>query len=681
MNADVRLLEARLRELESKLAASEARLHNIIERSPDAFVIVDPQGVIRFANRAAAALFGTASLAGRPFGLPVMAGETTDVDIVGPHGEDLIAEMRVVETEWGGGRAYIAVLRDLTERTRAERALKENEKRLKLALDAARLGFWDIDLRTDSMACNDMMYACLDYAAGEIEPRRAAWWRLVHPDDRARLQRVFEDHLQRKAPRFRTELRLRARSGEWRWLLFQGEVAERGPDDEPLRVIGVTENIQERKEYEERIRHASQHDALTGLPNRSLLYEFAEHLLCGARRNGARGAFLFVDLDRFKPINDTYGHAVGDAVLKEVAKRLAASVRGADLVGRFGGDEFLMMLVDIKSEKDAAVVARHTLDKLNRPYRANGLELCISPSIGISLFPQDGDSVEELIKSADTAMYHAKESGRNKFIFFKQDFNKRVSESLKIESRLRRGLEQGEFAVFYQPVVDTETEAVVGAEALLRWPCVNWQPSQFIPVAEIAGFMQTLGAWVLREVCRQQRRWRDMGYEVMPVAVNVSPTQFRQKDFVRSIAESLRQVGVDARDVYMEVTESTVMKSVDEAAETLYALREMGIKVALDDFGTGYSSLSYLSQLPLDILKVDQSFIRGLGSSSANVAITEGIIGLGRSLGLEIIAEGVESQEVLSFLRERGCRRGQGYHFCKPMPAQDFERWCWRRAA
>ena len=284
----VRDTEARLRELASKLEASEARLYNIIERSPDAIVVVDPHGVIRFANHAAAALFGTDKLVGRAFGLPVMAGETTDVDIVGPHGEELIAEMRVVQTAWSGGPAHIAVLRDLTERTRAERALKENEKRLTLALDAARLGFWDIDLQTDSMTCNDMMYACLDYAAGDIAPQRAAWLRLLHPDDSARLQHVFNDHVQGKTPQFRTELRLRAKSGQWRWMLFQGEVVARGPDDAPLRVIGVTENIQERKEYEERIRHASQHDALTGLPNRALLYEFAEHLLSGARRGGGR---------------------------------------------------------------------------------------------------------------------------------------------------------------------------------------------------------------------------------------------------------------------------------------------------------------------------------------------------------------------------------------------------------
>ena len=684
MNEKFQENDVRVDDLAAKLEASEARLHNIIERSPDAFVVVDAAGTIQFANRAAALLFRAEDarrLVGERFGRPLSAGETIDVDIVGPHGEEVVAEMRVVETDWHGKQAYIAVLRDLTERIRSARILRENEKRLTLALDAAKLGFWDIDLVTDSMACSDRMYECLGYAREDIRPNRAAWWALVHPDDEACLHANFHGHLEGKTPGFRTELRLRSKSDDWRWMLFQGEVTERGQDARPLRVIGVAEDIHGRKEVEEGIRHASQHDALTGLPNRALLYEFAEHLLSGARRNSGRCAFLFIDLDRFKPINDTYGHDAGDAVLKEVARRLIVSVRSADVVGRFGGDEFLIMLVNIGSEDDVATVARHTVTALNQPYFANGLALTISPSIGISVFPQDGDNIDDLIKNADTARYQAKESGRNRFQFFKQEFNKRVSESLKIESCLRRGLERNEFQVFYQPVVDTETQSVVSAEALLRWPGMNWSPSQFIPVAEIAGHMHALGTWTLQEVCRQQREWREKGFRLFPVAVNVSAIQFRQKNFVQCVSDALRREGVSASDVYLEVTESTVMRNVGDVVEILHALRNMGIKVALDDFGTGYSSLSYLSQLPIDILKLDQSFVRGIGNDSANSAVTEGIIGLGRSLGLEIIAEGVETQEALEFLRARQCRRGQGYHFCRPLPASDFERWLHRRAA
>ena len=673
---------ALVRELSVQLAASEALLHNIIERSPDAFVIVDQHGMIQFANRAATALFGTqdSGLVGQPFGLPVTAGDTADVDIVSPHGEELIAEMRVVETEWAGNTAHVAVLRDITERIRAERARQENERRLTLAMDAAKLGFWDIDLRTDRVACNDKVFTILGYLPGEVEPWRESWRRLMHPDDAQRVTQAFEEHLQGKAAAFRQEFRLRAKSGAWCWVHSQGEVVERDQDGNPLRAIGVIENIDERKKVEERIRHISQHDPLTGLPNRALLYEFAERVLASARRGGRRSAFLFVDLDRFKPINDTYGHDVGDAVLTEVARRLAACVRGEDLVGRLGGDEFLAVLPHIRNAEDAAKAARHALYSLDFPYHVHGLALRVSPSIGISLFPQDGHGVEDLIKNADTAMYHAKESGRNTFQFFKEEFNVRASQALKIESRLRAGLEQHEFELFYQPVIDTDTRAVAGAEALLRWPCMDWQPEQFIPAAETAGFMQNLGAWVLQEACRQQREWHGKGLRSFPVSFNVSPNQFRRKDFVRGVRDALARAGIGAEDLCMEVTESTVMTNVDEAAGVLSEIKAMGFKVALDDFGTGYSSLSYLSRLPIDILKLDQSFVKGIARNRVNAAMAEGIIALGQSLGLEVIAEGIESEEDLAFLQSHHCRRGQGFHFCHPMPAREFEQWCRTRA-
>jgi diguanylate cyclase (GGDEF)-like protein/PAS domain S-box-containing protein len=503
----------RVQELTSQLAASEARLRHILERSPDAFVIVDRQGMIQFANQGAAALFSTeeSALLGCPFGLPVTAGESTDVDIVSGHGEELIAEMRVVETEWAGKKAHVAVLRDITERTRAELERQDNEQRLTLAMEAGQLGFWDIDLRTDAVHCNDELFTILGYAPGEVAPQREAWRRLFHPDDLIPVRHAFKEHLRGKTLAFREEFRLRAKSGVWCWVRSQGKAVERDHGGNPLRIIGVAENIDERKMFEERIRHVSRHDPLTGLPNRALLYEFAGRVIEGARRGGRRSAFLFVDLDRFKPINDTYGHDVGDAVLMEVAKRLAACVRGEDLVGRLGGDEFLTVLSHIGSAEDAAKAARHALYRLSQPYHAHGLSLRVSVSIGISLFPQDGGSVEELIKNADTAMYHAKESGCNNVQFFKSEFNERVAQALKIESRLRDGLARREFVLFYQPVLDTRTRAVVSAEALLRWPCMDWQPEQFIPVAETAGFMHELGGWVVQEACRQQRAWRELG--------------------------------------------------------------------------------------------------------------------------------------------------------------------------
>jgi diguanylate cyclase (GGDEF)-like protein/PAS domain S-box-containing protein len=672
-----------VRELTLQLSASEVRLHNIIERSPDAFVITDSQGTIQFANQAAFALFGKpeSALVGRSFGLPVVAGETAEVDIVSARNEAQVAEMRVVETEWDGKKAYIAVLRDITERSRVERVLKENEKRLTLAMEAAQLGFWDIDLRTGRVTCNDKLFTLLGYLPGEVAPRPEAWRRLVHPDDLPRVEQAFDEHLRGKTPVFRIECRLRAKSGTWSWVFSQGEVMERSLGGEPLRMIGVTENIDERKEVAEKMRHVLQHDPLTGLANRALLYEFGERVLSSARRGGRGCAFLFVDLDRFKPINDTYGHDVGDAVLKEVARRLATCVRSEDLVGRLGGDEFLTVLSHIRNGEDAAKVARHVLHRLDRPYLVDSLLLHVSPSIGISLFPQDGHSVDALIKNADTAMYHAKKSGRDNFQFFKKEFNERASQALKIESRLHSGLKQQEFVLFYQPVLDTETQAIVGAEALLRWPAMNALPEQFIAVAETAGFMPTLGEWVMQQACRQLRAWRDKGFLSFPVAIKVSPTQFRQKNFARSVGDALEQACLSAEDLCLEMTESTVMKSVDEAAGVLSSLKELGVKVGLDDFGTGYSSLSDLSRLPIDILKLDQSFVQAIGRNGARGgAMADGIIALGRALGLEVSAEGIESAESLAFLKARHCRRGQGFHFCRPLPVREFEQWSRARA-
>lgn len=672
-----------MRELTAQLAASEARLHSLIERSPDAFVIVDENGVIKFVNSAAAALVGVGQsrLVGQAFGLPLIAGKTTDVDIVSRGGPALIAEMRVLETEWEGKKAQVAVLRDITERRHAEQAQRENEKRLTLAMEVAKLSFWDVDLRTDRVVDDGKLLHAFGYRRSEIAPTRQAWERFIHPDDLPEVQRAFEAYLQGATPMFSQQFRMRTHEGEWRWVLSQGEVVERGPADDPLRLIGVSEDITARRETEERLRQLSQHDPLTGLPNRGLLYEFAERLLSSGCRDGTVTAVLFIDLDRFKPINDTYGHDIGDAVLKEAARRLNESVRAGDVAARLGGDEFVVVLAHLHDEADAAKAARHALQTLGRPYEIKGLSLVVTPSIGISLFPQDGERIDELIKNADVAMYHAKEGGKNDFQFFRQIFNERVNEALRLESRLREGLIRHEFMLFYQPVIDTETNAVVSAEALLRWPVMASGPDIFIPVAEKAGFMRTLGSWVILEACRQRREWYEHGLPAFPLAVNVSPVQFRQKHFADSVAAALKESGLGPQDLRMEVTEGTVMRDVEEAAEVLGALHATGIKVALDDFGTGYSSLSYLSRLPIDILKLDQSFIRGIGHNGTDTAITEGIIALGHSLGLEVIAEGVETVAALDFLRKQHCQHGQGFHFCRPMPAAEFEAWYERRAA
>ncbi|WP_177307592.1 putative bifunctional diguanylate cyclase/phosphodiesterase [Pseudoduganella namucuonensis] len=671
---------AEQRDLGAQLMASEARLRNIVERSPDAFVIVDGQGTVQFVNAAAVRMFGVSEsdLIGQPFGFPVIGGEITEIDIVHAHGEALIAEMRVLDTEWDGKTAHVAVLRDITERNRAELALRASELRLNFAMAVAGLGYWDVDLHTGGVVHNDMLFSILGYLPGEIAP--CSCLELIHPDDVRRVELAQKAHWSGQTSAFSIEMRMRTKTGTWRWVHARGEVLERDRHGKPLRFVGIAEDISARKETEERIRHASQHDPLTRLPNRELLYDFSGRVLASAMRGSRQCAFLFVDLDRFKPINDTYGHDVGDAVLKEVATRLRGCVRSEDIVGRLGGDEFLVVLAHVGSEADAAGVARHILRSLTLPYPLDGLVLALSPSIGISMFPLDGNTVEDLIRNADTAMYHAKDGGRSRFQFFKAAFNERMAQSLTIESRLRSGLEHRDFALFYQPILDTATMAVVGAEALLRWPDTPWGPDLFIPVAEAAGFMSSLGEWVVQEACRQQRDWRGKGVTEFPLSVNVSPSQFRNPGFVRHVANAIRQAGIHPGNLCIELTESTLIRDVDEAVAIIRALKDMGIKIALDDFGTGYSSLSYLSRLPIDVLKLDQSFVRSITHNQSSMVIAESVIVLGNSLALEVIAEGIESREDLDFLRSHQCRHGQGFYFCRPVTAPEFETWCQTRS-
>ena len=575
----------------------------------------------------------------------------------------------------GGTRYFNVVCSDVTERIESERRLHEAQSKLQLATSIARVGFWEHDLKSDQVFFSPEWKRHLGYEDGELPNRYEEWASRVHPDDREMVSAHARHLLEQPAPEHHQfEYRLRHKDGGYRWILSR-MVAHRDAFGEVVKLAGTHLDVTEHKAVEDKIRQASQHDPLTGLPNRALIYEFGEHLLAAARRDGMRAAVLFIDLDRFKPINDTYGHDVGDKVLKEVARRLCESVRGEDLVGRLGGDEFLAVLSRVSSDADPVRVAANMRNGLARPCSVDGLELEVSPSIGISLFPQDGQSIEALIKNADTAMFHAKEGGRNNYQFFRPELNERLAEALDIENRLKRGLDDEEFVLFYQPIVDTANESVVGAEALIRWPAMHIGPDRFIPVAETAGFMQSLGTWVLREACRQQKEWQALGLPAFPVAVNVSATQFRQKSFFTSVCDAIAMGALAPGDLHVEVTESAVMKNVDEAAATLHSLRELGVKVALDDFGTGYSSLSYLRWLPIDILKVDQSFVRNLTLDPASLAIAEAIIGLGDTLGLEIIAEGVESADTASLLKTRHCRRGQGFYYCRPIPASEFERW------
>jgi diguanylate cyclase (GGDEF)-like protein/PAS domain S-box-containing protein len=421
--------------------------------------------------------------------------------------------------------------------------------------------------------------------------------------------------------------------------------------------------------------HSAQHDVLTNLPNRLLLNDRISQAIAVARRHKNHLAVIFLDLDRFKYINDSLGHATGDELLQSVSKRLLATVRGSDTVSRQGGDEFVILLSDLGRPEDAATSAQKLLFSLGAPHSLRGQTLHIAGSIGISVYPADGSDAEILIKSADTAMYHAKESGRNNFQFFTPAMNLKSVERQSLEGSLRCALEREEFLLDYQPKVNLETGEITGVEALIRWHQPNRgliPPALFVPIAEDCGLIVPIGRWVLREACRQARAWQVAGLPPLPIAVNVSAVEFRDKGFVEGVRTILSETGLPAQYLELELTEGVLMEDAKSATSLLLALKAMGVHLAVDDFGTGYSSLSYLRKFPIDALKIDQSFIHQNTTTPDESTIVSAVIAMGRSLKLRVVAEGVETLEELIVLQGLQCDEAQGFYFSRPVAAAQF---------
>ena len=429
-------------------------------------------------------------------------------------------------------------------------------------------------------------------------------------------------------------------------------------------VIGLIRDITERKTAEQQIEYQAYHDALTGLANRRLFQEHLTLALALAQRRQRLVAVLFLDLDHFKLINDSLGHSTGDALLKVVAARLKAAVREGDTVARVGGDEFTIVLQELDSRADAAVVARNVLQTIADPIEVNAQRLYVTTSIGITLFPDDGDDAETLLKNADNAMYRAKAEGRNTYQMSTQELNRSTHERMTLESGLHLAMEREEFALLYQPQIDVATQRIVGMEALLRWKHPTRglvEPAEFIGVAEERGFIVTIGEWVLRTACREARR-----YPGLRVAVNISARQFRDEALIPLVASALSESGLSPKYLELEITESVAMENIELTLKVLQGLREIGVSIAIDDFGTGHSSLSYLKRFPIDALKIDKSFVEDVPDRFEDVAIVRSVIQLAKGLNLRVVAEGVETAEQLKFLRENGCGEVQGYYFAVP---------------
>ena len=423
--------------------------------------------------------------------------------------------------------------------------------------------------------------------------------------------------------------------------------------------------------------HLAQHDSLTDLPNRTLFSARLTEAIAAAHRYRRKLAVLYLDLDRFKYVNDSLGHAMADRVLQSVASRLLASVRASDTVSRQGGDEFVILLSEVAGAQDGAVSAEKILQAVRTLHRIDQHDLHLTASIGIATYPADGTEAEALMKNADFAMYHAKDSGRNTYQFFKSDMNVCALERQSLEVDLRRALENREFELHYQPKVNLETGAITAVEALIRWRHPQRglvPPAQFIPVAEACGVIVPIGRWVLGEACRQSRAWRDAGLAPIRIAINVSPLELRDRDFVATVRATLQKTSLEPCCLELELTETFLMQDTTVTAAVLEALKDLGVTLALDDFGTGYSSLSRLQRFPIDTLKIDQSFVRDLTSHADAAGIVSAVIGMGNSLHMRVVAEGVETREQLTFLQQRGCPEGQGYYFSRPVIAAQLPR-------
>jgi diguanylate cyclase (GGDEF)-like protein len=437
---------------------------------------------------------------------------------------------------------------------------------------------------------------------------------------------------------------------------------------------GLEAEIVERRLSDERVTHMAHHDALTALPNRTLLTDRVEQAIARAGRSDSKVALLFLDLDRFKNVNDSLGHGVGDQLLQAVAGRLTNCLRAEDTAARLGGDEFIICLPDVVSSAEPAHVATRILADLAQPFDVAGHQLPAEVSIGISVYPDDGDNAQMLLRNADTAMYHAKELGRGNYQFFSPQMNERVSLRLSTETSMRRALDRGEFALHYQPLIELASNSIAGAEALLRWPQPDKRvisPADFIPVAEETGLIVPLGEWVLREACAQAQAWQVLR-PGLRIAVNLSPRQFRQKHLVAMIDDVLRDTGLAPQLLELELTEGMLMQHADDTVRTLAQLHEMGVHLAIDDFGTGYSSLSYLKRFPIHTLKIDRSFVKDLIDDDDDAAIVTAIVTMARGLGLRVVAEGVETEEQSALLRSLACDVAQGFHFGRPVPASEF---------
>jgi len=561
--------------------------------------------------------------------------------------------------------------RDVTERKRAEDALRTSETRYRTLFERNLAGVYRTTLGGRILDCNEAFARIFGYESRAEMLRQPAWDFYLTPEDRnaalgqLRERRFLENY----------EQCLRKRDGSFVWVIENATLVP-DPEGNFTHTEGTIIDITERKRAEEQVRHLAFHDALTGLPNRLLFNDRLTVSILQSHRSKSRLAILFLDLDRFKVINDSLGHSIGDALLREVSERLGKCVREGDTVARLGGDEFIVLVPGLGHDEDGAKVAQKILAVVRQPFFADGHELFLTTSVGVAVYPADGESAEILVRNADTAMYRAKEQGRDNYQLYTPAMNSRALERLSLENRLRAAISNGELVLQYQPLLDIDTGRIRGAEALVRWhhPDLGLlPPGEFISLAEVSGLIVPIGHWVLQTASRQARAWHKLGFPELTVAVNLSARQFQQADLVAQIKEALRAAELPAEALDLEITESNAMQNAELSISTLWDLKNLGVQISMDDFGTGYSSLNYLKRFPIDRIKIDQTFVRDVTTDPDDAAIASAMIAMAHSLQLSVVAEGVETEAQLAFLREQKCDEMQGYLFSAPVNPDRFE--------
>jgi diguanylate cyclase (GGDEF)-like protein/PAS domain S-box-containing protein len=575
------------------------------------------------------------------------------------------------------GRAFQQMRQSLAER---DRSLRVSEERLMFALDGSQMGLWDWDIETGDVYHNARWIKAMGFPPEDAHSTFACWEERLHPEDRQESVRCMAAHLEGKMDFYENEHRIRLGDGRWLWLLTRGSVVEHAPDARPLRMVGTHTDLSERKRYEEQIWHQAHYDALTGLPNRVLLHDRLRQAMSQSQRLERRVALLYLDLDGFKRINDTLGHAAGDEVIREMGSRLQGLLRESDTLARLGGDEFIALLLNVNAGHEVEPVAAKILKTLAEPYvLGDGESFRASASIGVALYPEDGADPDLLLRNADTAMYRAKAQGGNQVAFYTARMNEEVTQRLKMDNDMRRAFREGNgFSVHYQPIVDLKSGAICGAEALLRWrhpELGSIPPARFVPLAEENGLIIDLGVWVLERAVAEMNTCRASLPEGFRLYVNVSPRQFEDRQrrlfaCTRELAgfrEAKKFASVD-----LEITESLFLMDSEGLAENLEALRREDIGLAINDFGTGGSVLSYLKRFPVGTLKIGRDFIAGLFANVGDAPLVRGMIAMSHELGIRVVAEGVETAEQREFLLRHGCDFAQGFYFGAPAPIGEF---------